>query len=62
MPTYDYVCSHCGHAFEQFQWVTEPKVDACPGCGAPGLVRLVGAGSPPVVKNGTPKFFGQRPT
>jgi putative FmdB family regulatory protein len=44
MPTYDYRCEACGHAFEQFQNITEKKRRKCPDCGKSALVRLFGAG------------------
>jgi putative FmdB family regulatory protein len=62
MPTYDFRCDQCDHAFEEFQQVSEPKLDRCPGCDATGLVRLIGAGQDPVIRGGTPKFFGQNPS
>lgn len=37
MPTYDYDCESCGHAFELFQSISEPAADKCPACG--GAVR-----------------------
>ena len=45
MPTYDYVCDLCGHAFEHFQGMTEPLLRKCPSCGKSGLRRLIGAGA-----------------
>ncbi|GIW94938.1 MAG: hypothetical protein KatS3mg110_2979 [Pirellulaceae bacterium] len=44
MPTYDYLCDACGHEFELFQSITEPKKRKCPACGKPKLRRLFGAG------------------
>ena len=45
MPTYDYECSACGHAFEEFQSMTEKHLKKCPKCGKLSLQRLIGAGS-----------------
>jgi putative FmdB family regulatory protein len=45
MPTYDYECRGCGHRFERFQGIQEPKFRTCPSCRRRRLVRLVGAGS-----------------
>ena len=44
MPTYDYVCDGCGHAFELFQSMTDPVKKTCPKCGKKKLRRLIGAG------------------
>ena len=44
MPTYDYVCDGCGHAFELFQSMTDPVKRTCPACKAKKLRRLIGAG------------------
>ena len=43
MPTYDYECIHCGHAFEEFQRMTAEPLSACPKCGK-AVKRLIGAG------------------
>ncbi len=32
MPTYQYACTECGHAFEQFQSFSEDSLTACPEC------------------------------
>jgi putative FmdB family regulatory protein len=45
MPTYDYVCKHCGHAFEHFQPMSEAMLVKCPKCGQATLERLIGAGA-----------------
>jgi putative FmdB family regulatory protein len=44
MPTYDYVCDGCGHAFELFQSMTDAVKRTCPKCGKKKLRRLIGAG------------------
>ena len=44
MPTYDYRCSACGHAFEHFQSIHAPRLKKCPNCGKAKLERLIGAG------------------
>lgn len=44
MPTYDYVCGKCEHAFEQFQSIKAAPLRKCPSCGRPALRRLMGAG------------------
>ena len=32
MPTYQYACTECGHAFEQFQSFSEDSLTECPEC------------------------------
>ena len=32
MPTYQYACTECGHAFEQFQSFTDDALTVCPVC------------------------------
>jgi len=44
MPTYDYVCDACGHAFELFQSMSDGIKKTCPTCGKKKLRRLIGAG------------------
>ncbi len=50
MPTYDYVCDGCGHAFELFQSMTEAVKRTCPKCKKKKLRRLIGAGGAIVFK------------
>jgi putative FmdB family regulatory protein len=44
MPTYDYKCGACGHAFEQFQSITAAPLKKCPKCARRTLQRLIGTG------------------
>ena len=44
MPTYDYVCDACGHAFELFQSMTDSAKKTCPECKKRKLRRLIGTG------------------
>ena len=44
MPTYDYRCDECGHAFEEFQAITAKPLKKCPSCGRRTLQRLIGSG------------------
>jgi len=44
MPTYEYECDKCGHAFERFQSMTEAPVKRCPLCRCK-VRRLVGTGA-----------------
>jgi putative FmdB family regulatory protein len=32
MPRYQYVCTACGHRFEQQQSINEPALTRCPEC------------------------------
>lgn len=50
MPTYDYVCDGCGHAFELFQAMTDPVKRTCPKCKKKKLRRLIGSGGAIVFK------------
>ncbi len=45
MPTYDYQCDMCGHAFEKFQQIKDKQLRTCPKCGRRKLRRLIGAGA-----------------
>jgi len=50
MPTYDYVCSGCGHRFEEFQSMAAPLLRKCPKCKKAKLERLIGAGAGVIFK------------
>jgi putative FmdB family regulatory protein len=50
MPTYDYECDACGHAFELFQSISEAVKKKCPECGKQKLRRLFGTGAAVVFK------------
>jgi putative FmdB family regulatory protein len=52
MPTYDYVCSACGHALEVFQSINEPVLRKCPRCKKPKLERRIGPGAGILFKGG----------
>ncbi|MCH7602869.1 MAG: zinc ribbon domain-containing protein [Planctomycetes bacterium] len=52
MPTYDYLCQACGHAFELFQQMTDPVKKKCPECSKLKLRRLIGTGSGVIFKGG----------
>lgn len=43
MPTYDYLCTKCGHQFEEIQKMSDPVLTKCPECKGK-LKRLIGAG------------------
>jgi len=50
MPTYDYLCESCGHAFEKFQSITAKPSKKCPNCGKMKLNRLIGSGAGVIFK------------
>lgn len=54
MPTYEYVCSNCGHAFEQFQRISDAPLEVCPECGG-RVRRLISRGGGLVFKG--PGFY-----
>lgn len=45
MPTYDYECDACGHAFEQWQSFQDATLSVCPECRKKKLRRLFGTGA-----------------
>ncbi len=52
MPTYEYVCEKCGHAFEKFQPIADPPLTRCPEVlcaqkkwGKGRVKRKIGAGA-----------------
>jgi putative FmdB family regulatory protein len=50
MPTYEYLCSQCGHEFEKFQSMTAQPTRKCPKCGKNTVKRLIGRGSGVIFK------------
>jgi putative FmdB family regulatory protein len=50
MPTYDYSCDACNHAFEIFESITAEPQKKCPKCKKQKLRRLFGAGAGLVFK------------
>lgn len=50
MPTYDYQCDACGHAFEEFQSMSAKPLKKCPACGKNKLQRLIGIGAGVIFK------------
>lgn len=50
MPTYDYVCSACGHRFEEFQSMSSNPLKKCPSCKKLKLERLIGTGAGVIFK------------
>ena len=52
MPTYDYKCASCGHAFEKFHSITAPPIKKCPVCGKNTVKRMIGTGAGIIFKGG----------
>jgi putative FmdB family regulatory protein len=50
MPTYDYECNACGHAFEEFQSIKAEPIRKCPQCGKKKVRRLIGIGAGVIFK------------
>jgi len=50
MPTYEYECGACKHAFERFQPMTSKPVRTCPKCGSRRVRRLLGSGGALIFK------------
>ena len=50
MPTYDYVCDGCEHAFEHFQSMSSNVLRTCPQCKKRKLRRLIGSGAGVIFK------------
>jgi putative FmdB family regulatory protein len=50
MPTYEYKCEACGHAFERFQSIKAAPVRTCPECGKRKARRLMGMGGALIFK------------
>ncbi len=50
MPTYDYQCDACGHAFELYQSILAEPEKKCPSCKKLKLRRLIGTGAAVVFK------------
>lgn len=44
MPTYDYVCKNCDHAWEVFHSMKQKPIRKCPECGKLKAERMIGAG------------------
>ncbi len=54
MPTYEYKCRDCAHAFERFQGINEPPIQVCPECEG-RVQRLISSGGGLVFKG--PGFY-----
>ncbi|MEO6993388.1 MAG: FmdB family zinc ribbon protein [Lacunisphaera sp.] len=45
MPTYEYVCTKCGHEMEAFQPMKDEPLKKCPACKRLALKRKIGGGA-----------------
>ena len=45
MPTYEYECDACGHAFEELQSITAPAIRKCPKCRKLRVRRIISGGA-----------------
>jgi len=45
MPTYEYLCTKCGHEMEAFQSMKDEPLARCPACKKSALKRKVGGGA-----------------
>ena len=52
MPTYDYKCSKCSHAWEVFQSIKADPVKKCPECKKNGAQRVITGGGGVLFKGG----------
>jgi len=52
MPTYEYVCRNCGHAWEAVQRISEDPLTECPSCGKPAAERQISVGGGFILKGG----------
>lgn len=58
MPAYEYQCNACGSHFEQRQKMSDPAIEACPGCGGP-VKRLISGGAGVISKGGSSANFAE---
>jgi putative FmdB family regulatory protein len=52
MPTYEYACEACGHAWEAEQSIKDAALTDCPSCGAPKAKRQISKGAGFILKGG----------
>ncbi|MFW5694992.1 MAG: FmdB family zinc ribbon protein [Alkalispirochaeta sp.] len=50
MPTYDYQCDQCGHAFETMQSMKDAPLSVCPQCEQATLRRIISGGTGVIFK------------
>lgn len=52
MPTYDYICTACNHAWELEQRISEDPIDTCPKCTKKAAKRQISGGNGFILKGG----------
>jgi len=52
MPTYDYLCTACNHAWELEQRISESPADTCPKCSEKTAKRQISGGNGFILKGG----------
>src|SRR4051812_2001071 len=52
MPTYDYICTTCAHAWELEQRIVEDPVRKCPQCGKETAKRQISGAANFILKGG----------
>ena len=52
LPTYDYICTKCHHAWELEQRIVENPIRKCPKCGANTAKRQISSGAGFILKGG----------
>lgn len=52
MPTYEYLCEGCSHAWETFQSMKDDPVRECPSCHEQKARRQISAGTGFILKGG----------
>jgi putative FmdB family regulatory protein len=60
MPHYDYLCKACGYEFEAFHAMSAESFIDCPKCHEPKLIKLIGMGLTPIIRNTKTPCHGGR--
>ncbi len=53
MPTYEYKCQKCGHAFSEFQRIVDPPIKDCPECKRKDCVEQIISGGSGLIFKGS---------
>jgi putative FmdB family regulatory protein len=63
MPTYDYICTSCGNAWELEQRIVEDPAKDCPKCGQATAKRQISSGAGFILKGGGwyADLYGSKP-